>query len=147
VAAHAFLAFAIVRGDGYAGIEAEAADAGGPWRVDLDGGDVVDSSTSLDQAAGSGTGGEAALDRCAVESGERCLVEREHVGCGIVIAGLIPVFLDLIAKLLGLGNLPTKVRDVIEAIREVLDKALGGCIRFILAHSVRAHGVWAHRES
>jgi hypothetical protein len=44
-------------------------------------------------------------------------------GVGSSSRGLIPLFLDLNPKLLGLGNLPAKVRDVVEGIREAMDGA------------------------
>ena len=40
------------------------------------------------------------------------------------LANLVPVAIDLLAKLLGLGGLGAKVREIIEGVQESVDSAI-----------------------
>ncbi len=50
-----------------------------------------------------------------------------------VLASLLPLALDLLARLLGLGNVGTKVREIIESIQQSIDRAIDGLIERVLA--------------
>lgn len=50
-----------------------------------------------------------------------------------VLGSLVPIALDLLAKLLGLGNLSADVRKVIDKVQESIDRAIDALITRVLA--------------
>jgi hypothetical protein len=50
-----------------------------------------------------------------------------------VLASLLPLALDLLARLLGLGNVGARVREIVEGIRETVDRAIDGLIERVLS--------------
>ncbi len=50
-----------------------------------------------------------------------------------VLGSLVPLALDLLARLLGLGNLGEDVRKVVDKVQEFIDKAIDGLIARVLA--------------
>ena len=48
------------------------------------------------------------------------------------LADLIPVAIDLVAKLLNIGNIATKVQNIIEGVRGLIDEALDAVFETVL---------------
>lgn len=47
------------------------------------------------------------------------------------LGGMVPVAIDLLAKLLGLGGIPDKIQSIIEGVRKKIDDAVEGVIKRI----------------
>jgi hypothetical protein len=50
-----------------------------------------------------------------------------------VLAGLLPLAIDLLARLLGLGNVGAKVREIIEKVQGFVDRAIDKLLQRVLA--------------
>ncbi|HEX2282629.1 MAG TPA: hypothetical protein VHG52_12805, partial [Thermomicrobiales bacterium] len=50
-----------------------------------------------------------------------------------VLAGLLPLAIDLLARLLGLGNVGAKVREIIEKVQSFIDRAIDKLLNRVLA--------------
>jgi hypothetical protein len=59
-----------------------------------------------------------------------------------VLAGLLPLALDLLARLLGLGNVGTKVREIVESVQQTIDRAIDRLIERVMA-AFRGEGATA----
>jgi hypothetical protein len=50
-----------------------------------------------------------------------------------VLARMLPIVIDLLARLLGLGNVAGRVREIIGSVRQVIEDAICGLIRRVVA--------------
>ena len=48
-----------------------------------------------------------------------------------MLAGLLPLVIDLLARFLGLGGIAEKVREIIEKVRAAVDRAIDSLIERI----------------
>jgi len=61
------------------------------------------------------------------------ILEPVIAGVEGVLARMVPIVIDLLARLLGLGNVAGRVREIIGNVREVIEDAIVGLIRRVIA--------------
>ena len=69
----------------------------------------------------------------AIANIARGILEPAMARVETVLASLLPLALDLLARLLGLGNVGAKVREIVERIQGTIDRAIDKLIQRVLA--------------
>ena len=69
----------------------------------------------------------------AIANIARGILEPAMARVETVLASLLPLAIDLLARLLGLGNVGAKVREIIEKVQGFVDRAIDGLLNRVLA--------------